>query len=76
VARRVTGCNVKLIATGRIGRAVPAVPFAADCACGHQVTGDACAACRMCATPGCLTCWNSPESHVCPVEFATEAVTR
>ena len=61
-------CQVELIVFKRTCSNAPAFPFAATCACGHEITGRACRLCRHAKLPGCLTCWRT-DGHRCPVEF-------
>ena len=65
-------CDVELIAHHRRCGTLPARPFTAYCACGHQISGHMCEKCSLCRLPGCLTCWIDGSGHVCPVEFAKE----
>ena len=61
-------CDVWRICISQLCGESPALPFAARCACGHDMAGLACAACRGSVKPGCLTCWNEKQ-HKCAITF-------
>lgn len=61
-------CDVWRIACQRPCGESPASPFAARCACDHDMAGLACNACLGSAKPGCLTCWED-KRHRCTVSF-------
>lgn len=68
-------CDVWRISLRRVCRVTPAFPFAASCACGHDMAGLACEACLGSLSPGCLTCWQDKQ-HRCPVTVtAVKAVS-
>lgn len=63
------GCNVQIIEERRPCGEYPAYRFTARCACGHEITGEACDPCMAAITPGCLTCWEGGGGHKCRVTF-------
>lgn len=52
---------------------LPAIPFAADCECGHAIDGTACRQCLDSLNLHCLECWRQDSRHKCSLTFTSAA---